>query len=273
MLWLQVWMYSVGVYLIVCTLPATGVTFSIKELIRNGLPILSNQYWFFKYYFLLCLISPVLNTLIQTADKSNYQKILILLLIVFCAIPSVNIFGDSFGVNAGYSLIWFAILYLVAGYFRRYSINLRVKPFLLYVACCLSLCFICLIGDLMGSLVRVMANLQLNYNSPLVFLASVSLVILCTSANWRFGKLTTMLIKTVSPLVFGVYLLHDHGIMSGLIWGEWAKLSEVADNPIGFTMRAAYVMLVLFLCGIVMEWLRSCFVKGIASLMNRISVK
>ena len=273
MLWLQVWMYSAGIYLLLCMIPTTGVMFSTKELIRNGLPLLSNQYWFFKYYFLLYLISPVLNTLIQAVDKIKYQKILILLLIVFCVIPSVNIFGDSFGANEGYSLIWFAVLYLVAGYFRRYSINLRVGPIWLYVASCLTLCFICLIGDIMGSLVRVMANLQRNYNSPLVFLASVSLVLLCTSSNWHFGKIANMLVKTLSPLVFGVYLLHDHGVMAGLIWEKWAKLSGAAASPLGFAMRAAYVLFVLFICGITVEWLRSNLLKSIANLMNRISAR
>ena len=44
--WIQVEMYSVGIYLVLCIIPKAEVTFSAKTLVRQMLPILTNQYWF-----------------------------------------------------------------------------------------------------------------------------------------------------------------------------------------------------------------------------------
>lgn len=270
MLWLQVWMYSVGVYLTLCMLPSTGVEFSFKTLIRCGLPIISNQYWFFKCYALLYLISPILNILIQAVDKAKYQKILGLLLALFCAIPSINIFGDSFDTNAGYSLTWFIVLYLVAGYIRRYPINIRVKPMLVYGASCLILCAIRLVGDLTGSIVQTVAYLQMNYNGPLVFLASVSLLLHCVASNGNFRKPMSSAVKMISPLVFGVYLLHDHRILSDILWNDWVKLSEVVNQPISLIIRITVTLVALFMCGIAVEGVRSSAVNSTGKLVKRI---
>ena len=73
-LYLQVLMYSVGVYLVLCLLPIASVGFSATQLIKCMFPMLSNQYWFFKYYCLLYLISPLLNLLIAAMDKQMYRS-------------------------------------------------------------------------------------------------------------------------------------------------------------------------------------------------------
>ena len=269
MMWLQVWTYSVGVYLILCVVPTTGVEFSFTTLIQCGLPILSNQYWFFKCYFLLYLLSPVLNILISTMEKAVYRNVLVLLLVLFCAIPSINIFGDTFGTNAGYSLTWFIVLYLVAGYIKQYPVRFRVNPIFIYVGSCLVLCAIRLIGNLAGSIIQAVANLQMNYNGPLIFLASASLLQCCTHSNRCYGKFAKTIIEVISPLVFGVYLLHDHGILSGIIWNKLANLPEVANQPFLFIARMTVILVVLFVSGVVVEIIRSSIVKCVEKLVNR----
>ena len=169
MLWLQVWMYSGGIYLCLCVIPGTGVVFAFKQFVKCGLPLLTNQYWFFKCYVLLYLIAPILNILIREFNKEMYQKVLFLLLIIFSGIPSVNIFGDTFGTNGGYSLTWFAVLYLVAGYIRRYPLQLTFNPIWIYIGSCLVLCIVRLVGNLGNSVITTVAQLQLQYNGPLRF--------------------------------------------------------------------------------------------------------
>ena len=43
-LWIQTEMYSIGVYLFLCFIPQSGVRFSIKTCIKQGLPILTYEY-------------------------------------------------------------------------------------------------------------------------------------------------------------------------------------------------------------------------------------
>ena len=121
-LWIQVEMYSVGIYLFLCFIPGTGIDFNVKTLITQMFPILTNQYWFFTDYLLLMIFIPLLNIFIQNVSKREYKKILLVLFITFSILPTFNIFGDPFGTNKGCSVIWFIFVYLVAAYLREYSV-------------------------------------------------------------------------------------------------------------------------------------------------------
>lgn len=46
-LWIQVEMYSVCIYLVLTLLPIFDISFSVKRLIYQACPLLTNQYWFF----------------------------------------------------------------------------------------------------------------------------------------------------------------------------------------------------------------------------------
>lgn len=52
-LWIQVVMYSIGIFLVLCIIPGSGVAFSIKQIVSQILVVLSGQYWFFSKYFWL----------------------------------------------------------------------------------------------------------------------------------------------------------------------------------------------------------------------------
>lgn len=60
-LWIQVVMYSIGIFLVLCIIPGSGVAFSIKQIVSQVLVVLSGQYWFFSKYFLLIIISRVVK--------------------------------------------------------------------------------------------------------------------------------------------------------------------------------------------------------------------
>lgn len=269
MLWLQVWMYSVGIYLCLCVIPGTGVVFEFKQFVKCGLPLLTNQYWFFKCYVLLYLIAPILNILIREFNKEMYQKVLFLLLIIFSGIPSVNIFGDTFGTNGGYSLTWFAVLYLVAGYIRRYPLQLTFNPIWIYIGSCLVLCIVRLVGNLGNSVITTVAQLQLQYNGPLVFIASTALLLCCTFVNRNFALPAQSIIQRVSSATFGVYLVHDHGILSPIIWNDWARLTDTVNHPPAFVVRCILTLLILFMSGLVVEWVRYGIVNSIMLIVRR----
>ena len=72
---MQVTVYSVGVYLVLCMIPAFEVQFSIKQFIRQVLPLMKNQYWFFTCYVLLMIIAPALNRLVNSMDEKDHRNI------------------------------------------------------------------------------------------------------------------------------------------------------------------------------------------------------
>lgn len=58
-------MYSVGIYLVLCIIPKAEVAFSAKTLVRQMLPILTDQYWFFTCYILLMCKRSIGGTLVD----------------------------------------------------------------------------------------------------------------------------------------------------------------------------------------------------------------
>ena len=205
-LWFQVWTYSVAIYLVLCAMPGVDVNFSIPALVECLCPLLSNQYWFFTCYLLLYLFSPVLNRLIAVWDQQEHQKILIALIAVFSVIPSINIWGDSFGTNRGYSLVWFSVLYLIAGYIRKYPLHLPVHPALVYAVPSVVLCAlysaITAWNPGIGSVQEILTN-QTSYNGPLVLCASVGLLIWAQNSSLQPNARITKVITTSASLTFG----------------------------------------------------------------------
>ena len=108
-LWLQVETFSVGIYLILCAIPNSGIEFAFGQFLVQLFPILSNQYWFFTCYLVLIFLAPFLNKFINTMEQKEFKKCLIVLLSLFVLIPSINVFGDNFDTSSGYSIFWFII--------------------------------------------------------------------------------------------------------------------------------------------------------------------
>lgn len=251
-LWIQVFAYSVGLYLVLCLIFPADVPFSIRGLLEHCVPLLTNQYWFFKYYVLLLLIAPFLNQLIAALEQKQYERMLLMCMVLFSIIPSVNIFGDTFGAGAGYSLVWFTVLYLLAGYLRKYPMSKR-HWLLMYLCCSAGTILMRICGGALGGVINGMANLQRNYNSPFVVAASVCLFLAALGGPTTYGARADAVIKKISGLSFAVYLLHDHGTVSPLLWNEWVDLGQYTHSATAFIGRAVGVWVLIFVCGILTE--------------------
>ena len=178
-LWVQTEMYSIGLYLLLCFIPQNGVRFSIKTCIKQSFPILTYEYWFIVMYILLLLISPLLNIIINNIKQEEYKTLIKLALFVFSIIPSINIFGDEFGTNSGYSLIWFVVLYFIGAYLKIYGLKKR-KYLKWYCSISIGLFIIKYICDMVGlkkSFVKAIPNLLIKYNSIFIIIASICLFV------------------------------------------------------------------------------------------------
>lgn len=257
-LWIQVLMYSAGVYLavVLCTGHAR---FRINTLIMKCLPILTNQYWFFTVYMLLMIIKPYLDILICSMDRKTYVRLLVSLWIVFSVIPSINIFGDTFGTNRGFSLIWFAVLYLSAAYLQRYPLQKRA-----YGLYYLGLSALVFIVKLMNQYVQIkhypvnistILDLQMQYNSPIALFASVSLLLFAVNHPIAPDRFRGMLTR-IASMSFSVYLLHENGAIRDVLWNEWVCLDKVGSNALCFGFRIVVSTVLIFTVGIFIEWIR-----------------
>lgn len=84
------------------------------------IPIITKQYWFITVYIVLCLISPFLNKLVEILDKRTFQKLLLILFVLFSLLPSAAFVFNFKSVteDAGYGIVNFMFLYLLGRYLR-----------------------------------------------------------------------------------------------------------------------------------------------------------
>ena len=116
--WGQIFFYSIAIYGAACLL---GITeFDVHKLPETLFPITYGAWWFASTYFVLYLVHPFLNILLYNLDKAAYKKLLLLLLVMWCLIPTIT--QKSFQGNY---FLWFVTLYCVAGYIRIYGFLLN----------------------------------------------------------------------------------------------------------------------------------------------------
>ena len=270
-LWIQVETYSIGIYLL-CCLFHPAVSFDWKALIKYACPILSYQYWFFTMYFLLMMVSPLLNVAVKSMEQTEYRKYLLMLIVVFTVIPTINIFGDQFGTHYGFSLIWFSVLYLIAGYIQKYSLPERHYG-TLYLCFCVALLLLKVTCDMLVvrfNVAAVFGNLILQYNSVLVSAASVSLFAFFLSYKPPMNITMRKIISFLSPLCFGIYLLHEHNQLRDILWGELVHLTDYIGTPARFLAQAGIAFLAIAAAGLLLEFIRRMIAKCICRIGNRI---
>lgn len=255
-IWVQVMIYSVGLYIVNALYLGS---FSVTDLIISGMVVTMKRYWFVTAYLLMYAVSPFLNTAIAAIGKRKHFACLCVLLSIFCVAHNAVYISDFGNVLGGSSFLWFCVLYMVASYIRLYvPVNPKHRGRYLTTYLLLSLC-ICgerflatwLTPYVFGSV--KLDSLFFSYNSICTAGASIGLFLLMRTVEIKNRPLTKI-IGFLAPLCFGVYLLHDHHSIRPLLWG-WMKPFATATAPY---MLLHWIMCVgvIFLAGIGVEWLR-----------------
>jgi len=257
--WLQAAFYSVGVYLVLVVTGAGGTVLSIKELIKCALVVTMDRYWFVTDYILLFCLHPLLNCAIRAMSRKVHLLSCGVLLLLFSVIPNVIYIVDFSGINGGYSLPWFCVLYLLAAYIRLYvPEQVKHQKWMLPTFVLLSL-VICgerfaatFITPYIFGGVRL-TSLFYSYNS--IVAVPCALALFQTFRGLR--KLPTCLnkgIAVIAPLTFAVYLIHEQDVLRPILW-NWLEPTAYAQSP----WMALYVlacMAGIFTACCVIEFLR-----------------
>ena len=250
-LWGQILFYSVlfsGLYYIgIGRLPSFGDTISAFS------PIVTQRWWFASAFLPLYLVSGYLNKLLNGLSKKEWHRLLLIGFILFVLWSSLRPFSLRFFplVNAdGYSFLFFLFLYAVGGYLKRYfSPNIPAVFYLLgYVGCCAVTLLLSYRSRLSSSSFEISA-LFFGYDTLWVFTSALFLFLF-------FSRLTVRAewIGLVSPLAFGIYLIHEHPHVRPVLYPllGWDRIYLGAD----FAKHFCYSVLIVFFVGIITEWIR-----------------
>ncbi len=254
-LWLQVLLYSILIPLILWAVGAVDIsTMSLGMKQQIFLPISYEHYWFATSYVLLYLFSPVLAIAIEKLDKRQLGTTIAVLVTVFCGFKSVNPYlipWDKYGDD----VIWFMILYLIAGYIRMYGVPFIEKRGLLVYIIASAITFDIAYG--VSFIVRQTGKLEyymdmtLCYNYITVLIASIGLFCVFKNLSLKPNKW----INRIAGYTFGVYLLHENIVLRDL----WPKLLGI-DSARGQWWQILHMLLciiIVFTAGCIADAVRS----------------
>lgn len=258
----QIWFYAL---LIPTVLTLAGIAteasrLGIYGLIQYLFPIETEHYWFATSYFMLYLLTPVLNTAVRNMPKRQLQITLGCLFILFCGIKSISPVVFAFD-KYGYDLAWFICVYLLAAYLGLYGWDFFEKRgWLIYgVSSLMSFGISVSMWALAGKSdsFRYYFTVPFHYNFVLCLLGAVGLFYGFSHIHIKEGA-GAALIRRLGGLCFGVYLLHEH-IDLRLRWYEWIRGVVNPGNKDGilfFFWELFCCVAILFAAGIFIDWIR-----------------
>ncbi len=217
-----------------------------RQIINIFLPVSAAPGWFIFNYFILMLVSPVINKFVDFASKSEYSRQILIFIFMLCYLGFVR---RHF--NGGYDIWNFILLYLVARYIHVYNLFVNTSPkksIGVYVLCSILIGGIALYMNYLNH--PSLSYRILWYNSPLVLTGSLGLFIL-----FRNMKFRNSLVNWIASSVFSVYLVQEG---AGLIWsGEYMynRIGEMflSHSLITFAAFIIVYIICLFVTAIVLD--------------------
>ena len=235
-LYLTVWLYSV---LVPLTLGALGIVdlgrLSLGDWQQLLLPIEYEHYWFATAYVMMYILSPVLAIAVRSLNRELLRGVIAGLVVLFSVLKSINPYlipWDKYGND----VLWFIVLFMIAGYIRRFgiqaSITVRVLTYILTsILIFVSELILGVIVNKTGKLEYMLDMLCAN-NHILVLLASVALFtafieLKTDTISEKAGKI----ILLFSSSTFGIYLLHENLLVRSR-WALWLGVDRLNNTAL-----------------------------------------
>ena len=251
MLYLQVIFYSVLMPLLAA---AVGYELTLANYYKAVSPLLSRGYWFFSTYILLMIAAPYLSALISGISQKQHGAIVI-------GTFALGFASLRFGITsvlsfaAGYSFIWFILLYLTGAYFKKYPPRVKkIAVFAVYiVASLLLLLFKYHLTDTSVFWIKMIYSTT-DYTQPLTLLAAICLLLLFRGVgdgSTKVGRAVTF----VSASTFGVYLFHETAAIRSVLYTKVFHTSSY----FGLAESGLYVIVfaaIVFAIGILIDLVR-----------------
>ena len=170
--------------------------------------------WYVLPYVCLFLLSPFINPLLEQLSKRDFNKLLIVLLVISCYF---GWFWQNDVNKNGFCLMQFVTMYAVGYYIKRYNVHkiMRISAWggviSAFVIMQSLLVYYLLLaeGRSFPPIPTIFA-----YNSPFLMIASVGCM--CMFLNM---EIRSRVVNFVAMTTFGVYLIHCNQYM----WVEWIK--------------------------------------------------
>lgn len=251
-IWVQMLFYSVATFA-VCVWG--GVTeFSLGKLVQAAMPFTFCNYWFVQKYLLLMMTVPFLNAAIQKLTKVEYKFALLLIVGTWCVLNNTLKYLNPFDSTQGFSVGWFIVMYVTAGYIRKYytPTDRKWRYFSTYLICSAGAFVWRFIFERAG--VVVSDYMALDYNSVFIYLGGVSLFLFFLNCKVK-TKAAEGVIAFAAPLTLGVYLIHEAPYLKEYIWTIVNPNTLCVNNAFFFIFALGLIAAFSLVCAAI-EWVR-----------------
>ena len=178
-MWFQVVFYSVLISAFFFILFPT--TCSKGTMLQSFFPVLSaNRYWYFSAYFVLFLLMPYINILLNSITQKHHLILNIILFVVFSIFPTIAFTNSTYFTYQGYSAFWLMVIYVWGAYFGKYGINTKFTHDILAFAICTAVAFLDRFEFFMSDL-PILSNIAktlklANYDSQTLVIDSIAIL-------------------------------------------------------------------------------------------------
>lgn len=200
---------------------------NVYRLWNSVFPVQSGHYWFVTAYVVMALFSPLLNAALEYMERRRILQVIAGLLLFFSigkSISPLQFATDKYGYDFG----WFLVLYLIGGYIRRFGAGFfdsMKKGAAVYLGSCALIAAAELFLTYLYEKYDVLAyywTVPFHYNFLPCLTGALGLFFVFYHMHIREGR-AAGLIRSVSPAVFGVYLIHEQNDVKER-WFVWVNV-------------------------------------------------
>ena len=237
-LWLETAFLITAVNLVTHFLVPT-VTVSKEGWLAGFFPLMCDgELWYFRAYFLLFALLPILNKGLLALKK--WQHITMIVMLQMPTLFRLIVGKDHFVFGGGYSALWLVCMYVIGAYFRIHGAPRWAKPYVTLPAFFLfaGLAYIRkLIPEMQvaaGTLAHTSEwyterNMLLSYLSPCMVVMSVMLLLFFMRLKIR-NPVSCRVISALGKATWGVFVIH----VCQTFWSDtrfWEGFRVIASYP------------------------------------------
>ena len=183
-----------------------------NNLIVKDLFFISSSNWFIISYLGLVLLTPLLNSVVAKSTLLMLGGVLLFYEVYFGVFPALQIAEP--GINHGYSVFSFAVLYLIGRYIKLYGLPKGIKnySFYLYIGISLLLGFTAYLLFKKADVLRISPSFYTrvyDYVNPLVIFSSV-----CFFQTFEKMAFKSRIINYISKSTLAVLLVHTAAVIN-----------------------------------------------------------
>ena len=214
--------------------------------------------YFIQCYFMLMILSPVINAFFEKYGKRSMRWVIAFVVIEFWFACIMVV--EEFGYNHGYSVIHFVLMYMIARCIRLYEDEIKkIKPYVWGA------------GYLLFTIAIMMSHIAgikwcWDYSSPFVVFSSV-----CSFLPFLYKTYYNRFVNWIASGTLAVYIIHVTNHARVVLGKVDSQLLETNSYPM-YLVKIAIVILITFivlaLYGVICNYISNRITKGIDAKMK-----